>query len=150
MLQKGEPPSGSAPAMDDCFTSLLHAGNTAVWEEDNWMFFITFFTSPSFWLAGMDRRKLFYYITYYWKIMGAEFHRLFPISEIKDADLTYSQTVILRNRLSLNSKPQDSIIFLIIWSAFWSQHSILHDLFAWKNSRCSNNCGSHSTWISCS
>ena len=23
------------------------------------------------------------------------------------------------------------------------QHSILHDPFAWKNSRCSNNCGTH-------
>ena len=26
-------------------------------------------------------------------------------------------------------------------------HSILHDLFAWKTSRSSNNCGTHCIWI---
>ena len=51
--------------------------------------------------------------------------------------------VVLNNRLSLSSKPWDSNIFLTILCVLLPQHSILHDLYRWKNSRRSNNCGSH-------
>ena len=78
--------------------------------------------------------------------MGAKVHILFPISEIKDADLEIG---VLHNRLSLSSKPRDSIIFWIIWCVLLSQLSILHDLFTLKNSRCSNNCGTHSVYLNC-
>ena len=41
------------------------------------------------------------------------------------------------------SKPRESIIFWTIWCALLPQHSILHDLFTWKNSRRAKNCGTH-------
>ena len=36
-----------------------------------------------------------------------------------------------------------SIISWTIWCVLLPQHSILHDLFTWKNSRRLNNCGTH-------
>ena len=54
--------------------------------------------------------------------------------------------VVLHNRLSLSSKPRDSIIFWMISYVLLPQHSILHDLFTWKRSMCSNNSGTHCRW----
>ena len=59
----------------------------------------------------------------------------------------WPETVVLHNRLSLSSKPRDSIIFWIGWCVLLSQHSIFHDLFTWKNSTRSNNCGTHCKWF---
>ena len=59
----------------------------------------------------------------------------------------WSDVAVLHNRLSFSSKPQDSIIFKIIWCVLLPQHSILHDLFTWKNSRHSKYCGTHCTCI---
>ena len=55
----------------------------------------------------------------------------------------WPEIVVLHNILSLSSKPPDLITFWIIWWVLSSQHSILHDLFTWKKSRRSNNCGTH-------
>ena len=55
----------------------------------------------------------------------------------------WPEIVVLHNKLSLSSKPQDSIIFWAIWCVLLPQHSILHELFTWKNSRCSKNSGNH-------
>ena len=41
----------------------------------------------------------------------------------------WPDVVVLHDRLSLSSKPWDSIIFWIIWCTLLPQHSILHDLF---------------------
>ena len=49
---------------------------------------------------------------------------------LKDSHLR--QLVVLHNRLSLSSQPQDAITFWINWCVLLLQHSILHDLFTRK------------------
>ena len=55
--------------------------------------------------------------------------------------------VVLHKWFSSTSKHRDCIIFWVIWYVLLLQHSILHDLFTWKNFRRSNNCGTHCTSI---
>ena len=55
------------------------------------------------------------------------------------------EIIVLHNRLSLSSKPQDSFIAWMIWCVLLLQYSILHDLFTWKNCSRLNNCDIHCT-----
>ena len=87
--------------------------------------------------------KIYVILCFHWKIMGAEVHILFPHLWKK---ASWPEIVVLHKKLSLSSKFWDSIILWIIWWTMLPQHSILQDLFTWKNSRCSNNCGTHCRW----
>ena len=51
----------------------------------------------------------------------------------------------VRNILTESFDPLQKLttVFWIVWSILLPQHPILHDLFTWKNSRGSNNCGTH-------
>ena len=59
----------------------------------------------------------------------------------------WPETGILHNKLSLSSKPGNSIIFWTILCVLLHQRSICHDLFTRKNSRRLNNCDTHCTCI---
>ena len=76
----------------------------------------------------------------HWNITGAEFRMIFSHLQNRGC---WPEIVVLQNSLSLSSKPRYIIIFLIIWCILLPPHSILHDMFTWKNSSRSNNCGTH-------
>ena len=59
----------------------------------------------------------------------------------------WPETGILHNKLSISSKPGNSIIFWTILCVLLHQRSICHDLFTRKNSRRLNNCDTHCTCI---
>ena len=74
------------------------------------------------------------------KYNGSRVSYTFPHLQTKGC---WPEIVVLHKRLSLSSKPRVRVIFWIIWCVLLPQYSILHDVFTWKNSRRSNNCGTH-------